>query len=78
MSEQANAPGRVVRVTTQAPSGGVPRYELFGVHIGNDEGALEAFEQAHAVLDETVEVVGSLSEGSLRGLGIGVGAVKPL
>jgi hypothetical protein len=51
---------------------------LFGVAVGNDQKALAHFKGAYPELDAVIEVVGELSEDSLRDLGLKPGRLVPL
>jgi hypothetical protein len=79
MSDGAHAAaGRVIRVTPNGPDCVFPRRQLFGVAVGNDQEALAHFKGAYPELDAVIEVVGELSEDSLRDLGLKPGRLVPL
>ena len=52
--------------------------QLFAVAIGDDQQALARFKRAYPELDAVVEIVGDLSEDSLRDLGLKPGWLVPL
>ena len=69
MSGKARAaPGRVIRVTISG-LGDMPKRQLWGIAVGDDQQAVAHFKQAYPQFD-AVEVVGDLSEESLRDLGL--------
>jgi hypothetical protein len=79
MSDEAYAAaGRVIRVTPNGPDCIFPKRRLFGVAVGNDQDAIARFKGAYPELDAVIEVVGELSEDSLRDLGLKPARLVPL
>lgn len=60
------APGRVIRVTTDSP--GLTARVLWALAVGDDERALARFKEAFP--DRGAEIVGNLSQESLKDLGL--------
>ena len=62
------ATGRVIRVTTNCAERDIVAGALWALAVGDDEGALARFRDAFPDLD--AEIVGNLSEYSLKDLGL--------
>jgi hypothetical protein len=71
--------GRVVRVSSNDDGGNQDHsQELFAVAVDNDQGALDAFHEQFMVVDDGVEIVGPLRQGSIMLLMLDDGQATPL